>query len=53
MRTILVLGSGLMAESVITYLLSNPKVTKTTYRIESISPATFLKMLRSWQKKKD
>lgn len=32
MKTILVLGSGLMAESVITYLLLNPKVSPSSFR---------------------
>jgi len=35
-KHILVIGSGLMAESVITYLLLNPKVTSTSPRIISI-----------------
>jgi hypothetical protein len=42
-RTILILGSGLMAESLIAYLLSNPKVHFLPSRIVSILPLISLK----------
>lgn len=46
-KNILVIGSGLMAESLISYLLINPVVKSKIFRTASTLRATFLKMLRN------
>jgi hypothetical protein len=53
MKTILVLGSGLMAESVITYLLLNPKVHLFSFRIAYMWPATVWRKPENLQKKRE
>lgn len=52
MKTILLLGSGMMAETVINYLLINPNVSSPQSSTASTSPATFSRSLRSSPRKK-
>lgn len=53
MKTILLLGSGMMAETVINYLLINPNVCSPQSSTASISPVIYSRSPRNSPRKKD